>query len=462
MIKVRNIVHVLLSNSAFLEDGDTTEKLEKEQRDAAVSLDEDKRNRGEQGGGLFNSIFQRAPGIYDPSDGVHRCPHCNWELEGPYCARCDEDYSLDGSALDFSDVESSSTEDEDEEEDGDSHLQAEEVVDRIVRRPSNTAESFGWESEAGDGSSVRSETDHDLMRIRHAALADDWHNRRSHLARVSREHRATFGSRSTSSSATEETDAENTEAALASPGDTTAPSNWPAFLPPDMTDEDEFDSEMDDFIDDDETTDRGSYNQDGDHDLNLEGPEEEPATVHAHRWSGGLDNEGSLRSSSTISDDTGTGYDSESLDSYDTHGDYDQASREGDTRVQDENEPDILHQPQAMTACQSTQPNGRKRRMVIIDDTDDDDETASVQQEGRRRQRRRLQACSLSQPTHTHLHHSRSVLYPRHRLHAQRSSFLFPRTFSDVSSRVVTQVPDWPNPVLLNALSNAPSQLFIP
>lgn len=50
-------------------------------------------NEDPQEGGLFKGVFIREtdlrPPIYDPEDGVHRCPFCAFELESRWCSRCD-------------------------------------------------------------------------------------------------------------------------------------------------------------------------------------------------------------------------------------------------------------------------------------------------------------------------------------------------------------------------------------
>ena len=91
---MRDIVHLFSSRAELVEAGETTESLRKDQDEECKIVDRDKTN--EQGGGLFRGCFSktRRSAFYDPGDGVQRCPSCNWELEGGYCAECDQDFDM--------------------------------------------------------------------------------------------------------------------------------------------------------------------------------------------------------------------------------------------------------------------------------------------------------------------------------------------------------------------------------
>lgn len=52
--------------------------------------------------GLFKGCFETRPRvkcIVDPSDGVTRCPDCNWEIEDDACPQCGLEFDADGYAI---------------------------------------------------------------------------------------------------------------------------------------------------------------------------------------------------------------------------------------------------------------------------------------------------------------------------------------------------------------------------
>ena len=81
------------------------------------TVDQDKANLDPGTGGLFQGRFDPSRSLlprYDPSDGVMRCPYCNWEVENGFCNQCglrfdvadSSDLGLDPDNLrDFTDVE---------------------------------------------------------------------------------------------------------------------------------------------------------------------------------------------------------------------------------------------------------------------------------------------------------------------------------------------------------------------
>ncbi|KAG8525469.1 uncharacterized protein KY384_009113 [Bacidia gigantensis] len=84
---LRDITHVLASRAELLPAGETTEENNelKTQEKEKVELDRASRQ------GLFSGLFSRrmpVVSIPDHSDGVLRCPHCTWEVEGGTCSYC--------------------------------------------------------------------------------------------------------------------------------------------------------------------------------------------------------------------------------------------------------------------------------------------------------------------------------------------------------------------------------------
>ncbi|KAK3100865.1 E3 ubiquitin ligase, partial [Teratosphaeriaceae sp. CCFEE 6253] len=110
------LVLIFASRNQLLPDGETAEEHNGFARDEAAIVAKDKANADARTGGLFKGAFsgrRRALPMYDPGDGVERCPRCHWELEEGACGQCGEVVDDD-----FSDLSSESL-DTDEEVDHD-------------------------------------------------------------------------------------------------------------------------------------------------------------------------------------------------------------------------------------------------------------------------------------------------------------------------------------------------------
>lgn len=98
---IRELVLVFVSRNELLPDGETSEEHHTYVKDEADIVARDRGNADQRTGGLFKGLFKlnRRPWmirpIHDASDGVDRCPHCNWELEEGFCNQCGEDIDLD-------------------------------------------------------------------------------------------------------------------------------------------------------------------------------------------------------------------------------------------------------------------------------------------------------------------------------------------------------------------------------
>ncbi|KAF3942192.1 hypothetical protein ABW19_dt0209493 [Dactylella cylindrospora] len=93
--------------------------LRKQQAEALKMIEQDKNDLKGLFGGIFNK--KSAPmAIYDPEDGVMRCPECNWEIEDRQCPHCGRRFhASDMPDSDASDASDFSDEDSEEEEDDD-------------------------------------------------------------------------------------------------------------------------------------------------------------------------------------------------------------------------------------------------------------------------------------------------------------------------------------------------------
>ncbi|KAI2680986.1 hypothetical protein LCP963914a_6937 [Penicillium roqueforti] len=145
---VRAVVQIFTGRAELLDKGETTAEHTKNQKDEAERLDQDKANNHPTEGGLFGGLFKPKdpPPKPDPEDGVVRCPHCSWELEGYDCASCGYQYrpdseTDDSDSADYSETDLDSMDDgmdggegEDENEDegeGDGELGESDHLDEI-------------------------------------------------------------------------------------------------------------------------------------------------------------------------------------------------------------------------------------------------------------------------------------------------------------------------------------------
>ena len=87
---------MFISRTELLPEDETTNEHEVARVEEAVQMTTDR-----TGAGLFKGAFRqrRLPGypgqnlqrgaLWDPDDGVERCPDCHWELEGGRCGQCE-------------------------------------------------------------------------------------------------------------------------------------------------------------------------------------------------------------------------------------------------------------------------------------------------------------------------------------------------------------------------------------
>jgi hypothetical protein len=88
---------VFISRLELLPPGETMEEHKKWQKEEADAVQQDKDNKDPRTGGLFKGCFKthplhgRGPSLQvlrDQEDGVDRCPVCTWELEDGGCQQC--------------------------------------------------------------------------------------------------------------------------------------------------------------------------------------------------------------------------------------------------------------------------------------------------------------------------------------------------------------------------------------
>ena len=261
-LQIRNIVQVLISHPAFLEDGDTVERLHEDQKEEARLVDEDRTKSDGPGGSLFKGRFKSGPRLstYDPSDGVYRCPECNWELEGTFCVRCDRIFDID----DISDAALGLSDDDDDDDEVDDYDDEFDSSDDISRSSEDIRGIHGaFEREAMQGwSSGRSPpygTTSPYYGLhnedRSPPSAEDAPSRHFWRATASDVDRARIASGAESFDTWSGSEPESEEyqtPSLSPSSELVAAAGHPAFAPSpsDSTGPNDDDPDMDDFIDD--------------------------------------------------------------------------------------------------------------------------------------------------------------------------------------------------------------------
>ncbi|KAI7083579.1 hypothetical protein KC356_g7443 [Hortaea werneckii] len=122
---IRELVLVFLSRNELLPDGETSDEHHSSAREEAEIVMKDKANTDSRTGGLFKGIFRHGGGplnpIFDPHDRVERCPDCHWEIEDGYCNGCGQPVGEGFSEFDDDDSDMSSSGHDDLDQDVDAH-----------------------------------------------------------------------------------------------------------------------------------------------------------------------------------------------------------------------------------------------------------------------------------------------------------------------------------------------------
>ncbi|KAF3915927.1 hypothetical protein AA313_de0205381 [Arthrobotrys entomopaga] len=147
--------------------------LRQQQEEALKLVDVDKNDAK----GLFGGMFAKKPNggmaIYDPEDGVARCPDCSWEIEDRRCPSCGRRFhssEMPGADSDASDASDFSLESDLEEEDDDESLS---VSDRSGTGPDD--EMHEMDDYLGDDHEPWDEPDYDEDHRLALALQDQYH-----------------------------------------------------------------------------------------------------------------------------------------------------------------------------------------------------------------------------------------------------------------------------------------------
>jgi len=112
---IREMVLIFMGRNELLPDGETSDEHQTMAKEEADLVAKDKANEDPRTGGLFKGSFKRGGDgmpllpMYDPGDGVERCPVCHWEVEDGYCNQCGQPV---GDGLSEFDSDSVTTDDE--------------------------------------------------------------------------------------------------------------------------------------------------------------------------------------------------------------------------------------------------------------------------------------------------------------------------------------------------------------
>ncbi|RPA91324.1 hypothetical protein L873DRAFT_1714640 [Choiromyces venosus 120613-1] len=90
---IRDMIETFVHRAELTSPHGTGSELRKQQREALVAIEKDRATEGKDNGGLFKGMFKKKKsnglrGFTDPSDGITRCPNCNWEVEDGICTGC--------------------------------------------------------------------------------------------------------------------------------------------------------------------------------------------------------------------------------------------------------------------------------------------------------------------------------------------------------------------------------------
>ncbi|KAK6361937.1 E3 ubiquitin ligase [Orbilia blumenaviensis] len=162
---IRGMMDTFVGRAKKLSPDEEGSTLQQQQVEALKMIEVDKSSPE----GLFSGMFPQKSDvlpIYDPEDGVARCPNCAWEIEGRRCANCGQNFrasEMPGADSDASDASDFSEEEESELDEDEDSLSESDRSARMVGED-------GEESDTGWGE-VDSDRDHRLA----LALQDSYH-----------------------------------------------------------------------------------------------------------------------------------------------------------------------------------------------------------------------------------------------------------------------------------------------
>lgn len=150
---IRDMIDTFVQRALLQSPHEEGQALKQQKEEALKMVDADKSDSRGLFGGMFARRSDLQP-IYDPADGVARCPDCNWEIEGRRCASCGRrfhtsempDADSDASdASEFSEEEEDSELDEDDDSAQGSELSARMEDDMDDDEEYHEDSENGWE-----------------------------------------------------------------------------------------------------------------------------------------------------------------------------------------------------------------------------------------------------------------------------------------------------------------------------
>ncbi|KAK6340787.1 E3 ubiquitin ligase [Orbilia brochopaga] len=166
---IRGMIDTFVFRAELQSPHEEGQALRQQQAEALKLIETDKGSSK----GLFGGSFAKkyANVVFDPEDGVARCPECNWEIEGRQCTNCGLRFhasELPGGDSDASDGSAfSEDESEPEDDDDDDSLSVSDQSDPDRDDVSTDV----YREDSHDGWDVDYEADHRIA----LALQDEYH-----------------------------------------------------------------------------------------------------------------------------------------------------------------------------------------------------------------------------------------------------------------------------------------------
>ncbi|EGX43744.1 hypothetical protein AOL_s00215g480 [Orbilia oligospora ATCC 24927] len=171
---IRDMIDTFVQRTILQSPHEEGETLKQQKEEALRMVEADKSDPRGLFGGMFARRSDLQP-IYDPADGVARCPDCNWEIEGRVCASCGRRFH--NSEMPDADSDASDASEFSEEDDDDSELDEDEDSvqgsDASVRMDDDMddEEDYHDDSDIDNGWEPDYDQDHRLA----LALQDSYH-----------------------------------------------------------------------------------------------------------------------------------------------------------------------------------------------------------------------------------------------------------------------------------------------
>ncbi|KAF3248758.1 E3 ubiquitin ligase [Orbilia oligospora] len=171
---IRDMIDTFVQRTILQSPHEEGETLKQQKEEALRMVEADKSDPRGLFGGMFARRSDLQP-IYDPADGVARCPDCNWEIEGRVCASCGRRFH--NSEMPDADSDASDASEFSEEDDDDSELDEDEDSVQGSEASVRMDDDMDDEEDYHDDSDIDNgwEPDYDQDHRLALALQDSYH-----------------------------------------------------------------------------------------------------------------------------------------------------------------------------------------------------------------------------------------------------------------------------------------------